>query len=443
MENIRILNWAGWYRRVFKSWRRLLFVLAAIGGANISYSTDLPLNISPRTNNSVQVAPIQLAVINIPDPVDIKWTASGNLYVLSGSTATITELDANGKTLRSLSGIGSTPSGLDVDMTGNVYVAVTGDNQVRKFNPTDNSFKPDTKFGGVGYLGKADKSSGTNSSSFNAPFDVAVTPDSREISVSDSGNNRIQHFTKDGGFIDSFGKQVGGIGQLDSPKGLVYDFWNNLSIVDSENNRIVIASDYGSKKASGCMGSGLGQFQAPWNLCTGKRGLYVADTGNNRVQVFVPTSSRELASNNPLRPRLSVSGELGLNHPKAVAAFENLLEEKFYIADTGNNRVLLVKLPLDNPEAVWKNMKARLATGDIPGAISYFSIASKDQYQETFLSLSKTELISDAKDIGIIKPVSIESDKAQYYFENVVDGHKITFPIEFTKEDGQWKILEY
>ncbi len=443
MENTRILNWAGWYRREFKTRGGLLLILAGILGANTGYSTDLPLNGMSRTNSNTQASPIQLAVISIPDPVDIKWTGNSNLYVLSGNTATITELDANGKTVRSLSGIGSTPSGLDVDMAGNVYVAVTGDNQVRKFNSTDNSFKLDTKFGSDGYIGKADKSSGTNSSSFNAPFDVAVTPDSREISVSDSGNNRIQHFTKDGGFIDSFGKQFGGIGQLNSPKGLVYDFWNNLSIVDSGNNRIVIASDYGSQKASGGTGSGLGQFQAPWNLCTGKRGLYVADTGNNRVQVFAPTSSHELSSNNPLRPRLSLSGELGLNHPKAVAAFEDLLEEKFYIADTGNNRVLLVKLPLDNPEVVWENMKARLAVGDIPGALSYFSIASKDQYRETFLSLSKAELISDAKNIGTIKPVSIESDKAQYCFENVVDGHKITFPIEFTKENGQWKILEY
>ena len=257
MENTRILNWAGWYRREFKTRGGLLLILAGILGANTGYSTDLPLNGMSRTNSNTQASPIQLAVISIPDPVDIKWTANSNLYVLSGNTATITELDANGKTVRSLSGIGSTPSGLDVDMAGNVYVAVTGDNQVRKFNPTDNSFKLDTKFGSDGNIGKADKSSGTNSSSFNAPFDVAVTPDSREISVSDSGNNRIQHFTKDGGFIDSFGKQIGGIGQLNSPKGLVYDFWNNLYIVDSGNNRIVIASDYGSQKASGGTGSGL------------------------------------------------------------------------------------------------------------------------------------------------------------------------------------------
>lgn len=385
---------------------------------------------------------VQLAVINIPDPIDLKW-AGTNLYVLSGSTATITEFDTSGKIIRFLKDIGSAPSGFDVDNAGNVYVAITGDNQVRKFNPTDDSFKTAAKFGGSGYIGKADKSSGTNSSAFNAPFDVAVTRDGQEISVSDSGNNRTEHFTKDGEFIDSFGKEITGIGQLNSPKGVAYDFYNNLCIVDSGSNRVVLASDYGSQKASGGTGSGLGQFQAPWNLCVNKRGLYVADTGNNRVEVFAPTSSRELSSNDPLRPRLSLSDGLGLNHPKAVAPFEDLLEEKIYIADTGNNRVILVKLPLDNPEAVWKSMKARLAAGDIPGAISYFSIASKDQYRETFASLPKAELISDAKNMGAIKPVSIESDKAQYYFEKVIQGQKITFPIEFSKENGQWKILEY
>jgi hypothetical protein len=169
----------------------------------------------------------------------------------------------------------------------------------------------------------------------------------------------------------------------------------------------------------------------------------VADTGNNRVQVFAPTSSRELSSNDPLHPRLSLSDGFGLNHPKSVAAVEDLLEEKIYIADSGNNRVILVKLPLDNPEAVWKSMKARLVVGDISGAISYFSIASKDKYQRSFLSLPKAKLISDAKNMGTITPVSIESDRAQYYFENVVGGQKITFPIEFVKENREWKILEY
>ena len=96
-----------------------------------------------------------------------------------------------------------------------------------------------------------------------------------------------------------------------------------------------------------------------------------------------------------------------------------------------------------NPESVWNDMKSRLEAGDVPGAISGFSIASKDRYQREFSSLSKAELRSYAKGLGAIKPASIESDRAQYYFESVVDGQMITFPIEFDKENGEWKIMEF
>ncbi len=45
--------------------------------------------------------------------------------------------------------------------------------------------------------------------------------------------------------------------------------------------------------------------------------------------------------------------------------------------------------------------------------------------------------------MGILKVSSIESDNAQYYFEDDVEGTTITFPVEFVKENGKWKIMEY
>ena len=37
----------------------------------------------------------------------------------------------------------------------------------------------------------------------------------------------------------------------------------------------------------GCKGSGKGQFSYPWGICIGPDGkIYVADTGNHRIQVF-------------------------------------------------------------------------------------------------------------------------------------------------------------
>jgi hypothetical protein len=393
---------------------------------------------------NVQMPPVLLSTIKITDPVDVKWTAASNLYVLSGSTGTITEFDANGKAIRSKTGIGSTPSGIAVDAAGSVYVAMTGNNQVWKFKPTADTFEPDTSFGNGGFIGSKDGSAGSDADHFNAPFDVAISGNGQMIKVSDSGNQRIEQFALTGTLAASSSVEGGLQKQLLAPKGLALnDIGFFTFVVDSGNNRIVLGSDIGFMGSSGTNGAELGQFNGAFHLSANNRGLYVADTGNNRVQVFSPVEAREGHATTPFSPRLALSGELGLNHPKSVAAVDDFLEEKLYIADTGNNRVLLVKLPSDNPEAVWKAMNARLKAGDVEGAVSYFSFTAKDKYREAFSALSKDELRSAAKDAVSIKPASIEGDQAQYYFDSIVDGQKITFPIEFDKEMGQWKILEY
>ena len=389
--------------------------------------------------------PSWLSTIKVIDPVDVKWTATSNLYVLSGSTGTITEFDATGKTIRSKTKIGANPSGMAIDPVGNVYVAVTGANQVWKFKPTADSFEPDTSFGDAGFIGSKDGSAGSDAGHFNAPFDVAMSVGGRTITVSDSGNQRIERFSLTGALAAS-SSVIGGLqGQLPAPRGLALDgIGYFMFIVDSGNNRIVLANDFFAPMgSSGTNGTDLGEFNGAFHLSANNRALYVADTGNNRVQVFGPVESREGHSPIPFSPRLALSGELGLNHPQSVAAVDDLLEEKLYIADTGNNRVLLVKLPSDNPEAVWKAMNARLKEGDVDGAVFYFSFTAKEKYQEAFLAMSKDELRSAAKDAVDIKPSTIEGDQAEYYFESIVDGQKITFPIEFDKEFRQWKILEY
>ena len=130
-----------------------------------------PSNQPSRVN--VQASPVLVTNISVTDPVDIKWTAASNLYVLSGSTATITEYNSSGTSVRSLSGIGSGPTGLDVDSAGNVYVAMTGSNQVWSYNPTTSSFMMDTNFGTNGCIGLTNGTTGTNNGQFNAPYDVA------------------------------------------------------------------------------------------------------------------------------------------------------------------------------------------------------------------------------------------------------------------------------
>jgi alpha-tubulin suppressor-like RCC1 family protein len=394
-----------------------------------------------RLQITVQLPVTQIASFSVTDPVDIKWVAPTNLYVLSGSTATLKEMDTNGNVVRSISNLGSNPSGFDVDTNGDVYVAVTSSNQVWKFDPTTNSFAPDTNFGLGGFIGLTNGLAGTTNGAFNAPFCVAVSPDNNQISVSDSGNNRIQQFDSNGNFQDSFGSSGSGIGQLNVPKGLTYDLDGSLYIVDSSNNRIVISEGAFVTSVTGTSGTAFGQFNEPFKINFGKHGVYIADTENSRIQSFNSPAPHIPFSADSSTIRFAVS--TNLNQPSAVAAMDDdLTTEKFWVADTGNNRVALYALAKDDPTSAWTSMTNHIASGDISGALSYFSSASLDNYQQAFQSLG-TDAVSDINQIGPLAPVSINDTTAEYYFEQTVGGQLLLFPVEFVKENGVWKILQF
>jgi len=398
----------------------------------------------------VQMPLVQANPISVTDPVDVKALADGSLYVLSRNTATILQYNASGVLLRSLPGIGNTPTGFDVDGAGRVYVAIHTDNQVAKYVPITGSFALDPTFNQTGRIGRSDKASGSGNGEFNAPFDVAVTPDGGAIAVSDAGNHRIQRFAAaDGSFLEAFGQLGSALGQFNTPKGLTYDATAFLYIVDSGNSRIVLAessvafpySGTGVIGSTGSSGTSLGQFQGAVNLSTGDRGIYVADTGNNRIQIFDPLIPGKSSSS--FIPRLAISSEAGLNHANSVTVLTDLLQEKVYVADTGNNRVTLITLPGISPDPVWNAMKQRLIAGDVQGALPYFSSLSADDYRTAFLSITTADLTSMIGQIGTITPVFIGSNAAEYRFDQTIDGIIVTFPIEFVLENGTWKISEF
>jgi DNA-binding beta-propeller fold protein YncE len=414
---------------------------SSVGGwnATTSDSSNQPVQIN------VQAALTQTTFISsISDPVDLKWDGT-NLYVLSGSSGTITEFDTNGASIGTPYSIGAACSGFDMDAAGNVYVAVTASNQVWKFNPTGGSFAADTNFGFGGFIGDTNGFTGTNNGVFNGPFDVAVSPDGGTISVSDSGNNRIQQFSAaNGAFTTSFGSLGSDVGQFNTPKGLAYDATGTLYIVDSGNNRIALAQNFGVVGVTGTNGTDLAQLEGPANISVGERGVYVADTDNNRVQSFSPPAPHNLFSIASSTIRFAAAA--GFSAPAAVAAVDGPTNELFYVADTGNNRVILCNVPAENPDvisAVWDSMTTHIAAGDISGAAPYFSVASSDDYQTAFLSVGTANTISAINKIGALTPDYIGNDNAEFYFQQLIDGQTITFPVKFDKENGVWKILEF
>jgi hypothetical protein len=135
-----------------------------------------------------------------------------------------------------------------------------------------------------------------------------------------------------------------------------------------------------------------------------------------------------------------------LSSPASVAAVDNLTNELFYVADTGHNQVLLCQMPDSNADeilAVWNGMTNYVVQGDIPGASQYFSSLTADGYRQAFLCIGIGDLTSDINAIGPLTPVYIRNNLAQYYFEQTIGGQLLLFPVDFVKENGAWKILEF
>ncbi|MFZ0827852.1 MAG: immunoglobulin domain-containing protein [Verrucomicrobiia bacterium] len=393
-----------------------------------------------RLQITVQSPVTILSTISVTDPVDLKWNGT-NLYVLSGSSGTITEFDTNGTSINSLNNLGVNPTGFDVDSAGNIYVAVTSSNQVWKFIYTNSSYIADTNFGCCGFIGATNGATGTTNGQFNAPYDVAVSPDGGTISVSDSGNDRIQQFSAaNGSFSAAFGTNGTDVGQFNTPKGLTYDASGTLYIVES--NRISLVQGTFVTSTTGTNGTAFGQFSNALNINFGEHGVYVADTGNNRIQSFNSPVPHNPFSADPSVFRFAVT--TNLNQPSVIAAKDDdLTTEKFYVADTGNNRVVLYTFASGDPTPAWISMTNHVIAGDISGALASFSIASVDDYRDLFLATGTSATISTISNIGALTPVYIDDDKAEYYFTQTINGQDLGVMVEFVKENGVWKILEF
>ena len=211
-----------------------------------------------------------------PVPTPIGWKAHVTTFAGDGSAEVLSD-----------------PFGIAVGPNGTIYVSDAGDhNRIQKFGAE----------GQVITVGGWDEgyADGTgNKAQFNTPSGLAITS-AGDLIIADTGNNRIRRLTQSGqastvagdgtaGYADGPSGQA----QFNGPIGVALDAQGNIYVADSYNDRIrLIAKDgqVSTVAGKGIPGYADGDrntalFDTPSGVIVANDGsLIVADTGNDRLR---------------------------------------------------------------------------------------------------------------------------------------------------------------
>jgi uncharacterized protein (TIGR03437 family) len=188
----------------------------------------------------------------------------------------------------------SSPTGLAVDTSGNLYIADLGNNRIRMV-----SNGVITTVAGNGVPGSDGNGALATDAELDAPSYVAVSA-SGDLYISDTGNFWIRQVSN-GVIATLAGNHTAGYGgdggpalmaQLNGPAGLAVDAAGNVYFADSGNNRIRMISNGiittvsgGGTSAADGVPATSAQLSSPMGIALDKSGnLYIADYGNYRIR---------------------------------------------------------------------------------------------------------------------------------------------------------------
>jgi DNA-binding beta-propeller fold protein YncE len=208
--------------------------------------------------------------------------------------------------------LGTNPSGIAIDLNGNVYVSDTSNNAIVKVNAS----------GTATIL----MISGLTLNTLNAPAGV-VTDSAGDLFVADSGHNRVVKVTPAGACsVISTSPYV-----LTSPQGVAVDVSGNIYVSDTGNNRIIEMSSGTASVVSTSSGISLATLSAPKGIAVDAFGnLFIADFGNSRVVKVTTGGAGSTLTGNPA---------LALSGPTGVFVGRNGV---IYIVDKTANRVMIL-----------------------------------------------------------------------------------------------------
>jgi uncharacterized protein (TIGR03437 family) len=240
------------------------------------------------------------------------------------------------------------PQGVAVDSSGNLYIADSGNNRIRKV-----SGGKITTVAGNGTAGSSGDNGSPTSAKLNYPVAVAVDA-AGNLYIADTGNNRIRKVPNGGVITTVAGNGTAGSSgdngsatsaELDYPVAVAADSAGNLYIADMNNNRIrevsggviTTVAGNGTEGYSGDNGpAASAELDGPVDVAVDSAGnLYIADSGNSLVRrvsggviATIAGGGATLGDNGPATSAAVFPGAV------ALGALGNI-----YVADYSNDRV--------------------------------------------------------------------------------------------------------
>jgi sugar lactone lactonase YvrE len=309
----------------------------------------------------------------LTDPLGVAVDAGGTIYVADAGANKVRTIDASGRIVTK-AGDGSTgfagdggpstsarlnaPGGIVADAAGNIYIADTGNNRVRKINAAGVI----STVAGSGTAGFSGDGGPAALAQLNGPLGLAVDV-AGSLYIADEANSRIRKVDTAGVITTVAGTGVatfagdGGLATqagLNFPKAVAIDTAGNLFISDTRDLRVrrvnsggIISTFAGTGQRNFTGGDGgpatQAVLRAPHGLAIDKAGnVLIADYGNNEVRRVDARGiiTRIVGSAFP-----AGSGDGGLATDAALAHPRSAAVDgggNVFISDWNNNRVLKV-----------------------------------------------------------------------------------------------------
>ncbi len=258
--------------------------------------------------------------------------------------------------LASLAQVGQ-PSALTFDAQGNLYIAETFNDRIRKVNASDGKISTVAGGAGNGYSGDGGPATAAR---LNCPTGVAVDAQGN-IYIADERNHRIRRVATADGLITTFaGTGTPGyngdngdakLAQLNAPFRVILDKQGNLLIADTDNNRIrkvttdgkiTTIAGTGAQGAAGDGGAATNaQLNGPEGMALDADGnLFVADTNNHKIRRIAAADG--VISTSAGTGTRGATGDGGDAVAARIGFPEGIwvdAQRNIFIADTFNDRV--------------------------------------------------------------------------------------------------------